>query len=126
MLWIPMQNESVPNDPVLLTTAADDMEAKIIESKLRSENIPCLLRYQGTSDIAKTYCGNSNFPVEILVPASAKEAAQEIITSVGEIPEQSEETAPPEDSSYAETLKKLLLYGIILFAGVLILYFLFR
>ena len=42
-------------NPVLLTTAADDMEAEVIKAKLEAEGIPVYLRYRESGDSAEEY-----------------------------------------------------------------------
>jgi predicted DNA-binding protein (UPF0278 family) len=68
----------------LVATANDGIEAEIIEAKLKAADIPVLTRYRESGDFLKIYMGNSCFGVDLYVPASLKEEAQEIL-SINEI-----------------------------------------
>lgn len=69
-------------DGVYLCTADDSMEADIIESKLRSENIPCLRKYIGASNFLEITMGRSlTNPIDIYVPAAALGDAENIIVA---------------------------------------------
>ncbi|QIB69663.1 DUF2007 domain-containing protein [Aminipila butyrica] len=68
---------------VYLCTAKDSFEADLLESKLRSENIPCEKRYQGASNFLEIALGaNSAYPIDIYVPESTLEDARNIIVPV--------------------------------------------
>ncbi len=87
------QNKKPWRDGVYLCTAKNSFEADILESKLRSENIPCVKKYKGASNFLEVFMGsNSAFPIEIYVPESTLEDAQNIVVAVpileDEIPEE--------------------------------------
>lgn len=70
-------------DGVFLCTAMNSFEADIMESKLRSENIPCLKKYEGASNYLEIFMGaNSMFPIDIYVPEETLEDAKNIIVAV--------------------------------------------
>lgn len=68
---------------VYLCTAKDSFEADLLESKLRSENIPCEKRYQGASNFLEIAMGaNSAFPIDLYVPEETIEDARNVIVAV--------------------------------------------
>jgi len=68
---------------VYLCTAKSSFEADILESKLRSENIPCIKRYKGASNFLEIAMGsNVAYPIEIYVPEALLEDAQNVIVAV--------------------------------------------
>ncbi|MEG1585095.1 MAG: DUF2007 domain-containing protein, partial [Anaerovorax sp.] len=70
-------------DGVYLCTAKNSIDADILESKLRSEQIPCVKKYQGASNFLEVFMGsNSAYPIEIYVPEQALEDAKNIILTV--------------------------------------------
>lgn len=70
-------------DGVYLCTVYDTIEADILESKLLSENIPCIRNYEGAGNYAEIVLGR-NFAtgIEIYVPSDALEDAKNIIVPV--------------------------------------------
>lgn len=80
-------------DGVYLCTTKDSFEADILESKLRSEGIPCIKKYKGASNFLEIFMGtNSAFPIDLYVPEETLEDAKNIIVAVplasDEIPEE--------------------------------------
>ncbi|WP_164914397.1 putative signal transducing protein [Aminipila luticellarii] len=68
---------------VYLCTAKDSFDADLLESKLRSEDIPCERRYQGAGNFLEIALGaNSTFPIDIYVPEETLEDAKNIIVAV--------------------------------------------
>ena len=68
---------------VFLCTTKNSFEADLLESKLRSENIPCVKRYKGASNFIEIMMGsNSAFPIDIYVPEKDLEDARNIIVAV--------------------------------------------
>lgn len=68
---------------VFLCTTKDSMEADILESKLRSEGIPCLKKYRGASNFLEIAMGqNTAFPIDLYVPEETLEDAKNIIIPV--------------------------------------------
>lgn len=68
---------------VYLCTAKDSFEADLLESKLRSEDIPCEKRYQGASNFLEIAMGaNSAFPIDLYVPEATLEDARNVIVAV--------------------------------------------
>ena len=65
---------------VYLTTVYTNMEAEIVESKLRSEGIPSIKRYNGASNFIEIFAGtNTTQDVDIYVPEQELEEALIII-----------------------------------------------
>lgn len=68
---------------VYLCTAKDSFEADLLESKLRSENIPCEKRYQGASNFLEIAMGaTSAFTIDLYVPEDTIEDARNVIVAV--------------------------------------------
>ena len=68
---------------VYLCTANTSFEADILESKLRSENIPCVKRYRGASNSLEIIMGSSiTQPIDIYVPGRLLEDARNTIVAV--------------------------------------------
>ena len=68
---------------VYLCTAKSSFEADLLESKLKSENIPCVKRYKGASNFLEIAMGsNTMFPIDIYVPESTLEDAKNVIIAV--------------------------------------------
>ena len=68
---------------VYLCTAKNSFEADILESKLRSENIPFVRRYKGASNFLEIAMGaNMTQPMAIYVPEKLLEDAQNVIVAV--------------------------------------------
>ncbi len=68
---------------VFLCTTRDSMEADILESKLRSEGIPCLKKYRGASNFMEIAMGqNVAFPIDLYVPEETLEDAKNIIIPI--------------------------------------------
>lgn len=62
-----------------LLNVPDDIEARIIESKLKLYGIPVMRKYRGSSAYVNLYAGNTVFGIDLYVPSRALEAAKEII-----------------------------------------------
>jgi hypothetical protein len=72
---------------VYLTTVYTNMEAEIVESKLRSEGVPSIKRYNGASSFIEIFAGtNTTQDIDIYVPTQELETALDIIvpTPIGE------------------------------------------
>ena len=68
---------------VYLCTARTSFEADILESKLKSENIPCVKKYRGASNFLEIMMGsNTTFPIDIYVPKRTLEDARNVIVAV--------------------------------------------
>jgi hypothetical protein len=68
---------------VYLCTTRSSFEADILESKLRSENIPCLRKYRGASNFLEIAMGaNTTHPIDIYVPEAVLEDAKNAIVAV--------------------------------------------
>ena len=75
------ENKKKPwRDGVYLCTAADSMEAEILESKLRGEGIPSERRHRGAGNFLEIFMGaNSICPVDLYVPADSLADARNVI-----------------------------------------------
>ncbi len=70
-------------DGVYLCTADSSFQADLLESKLRSEGIPCVKKYQAASNFIEIAMGNNNaYPIDLYVPEQALEDAKNIIVPV--------------------------------------------
>ena len=68
---------------VFLCHAKTSLEADILESKLRAEDIPCVKKYKGASNFIEIAMGSSSaFDIDIYVPADKLEDARNIIVPV--------------------------------------------
>ena len=68
---------------VYLCTVKSSFEADLLESKLRSEDIPSIKRYRGASNFLEIAMGsNVTHPIEIYVPEELLEDAQNVIVPV--------------------------------------------
>lgn len=68
---------------VYLTTVINSLDADILESKLRSEGIPCEKRYEGASNCLEILMGqNVTYPIELYVPEECLEDAKNVIIPV--------------------------------------------
>ena len=68
---------------VYLCTAKTSFEADIFESKLRSENIPCVKRHRGAGNFIEIAMGATiTHPIEIYVPEKLLEDARNVIIAV--------------------------------------------
>ena len=62
--------------------AKTSLEADILESKLKSEGIPCIKKYKSVSFLEAAMGASTTFPIDIYVPENALEDAQNIILAV--------------------------------------------
>ena len=66
-----------------LTTVKSSFEADLLESKLRSEDIPCVKRYRGASNALEILMGtNVMHPIDLYVPKETLEDAMNIIVAI--------------------------------------------
>ncbi len=66
-----------------LCTVTESFQADLLESKLRSENIPCQRKYVGSSNYLEIVFGNSMVgSIELYVPEECLEDARNIIVPV--------------------------------------------
>lgn len=64
-----------------LTTVANSIEADVMESLLRAENIPVLRKYKEAGAYLDIYMGSTSFGVDMYVPSRLLEQARELINS---------------------------------------------
>ena len=69
------------NNYVYLITLNDEMEARIIESKLKFYGIPVLMKHKGEGAFLSILLGSSNMPIDIYVEDNRVEEAKEILKS---------------------------------------------
>lgn len=68
---------------VFLCRTDNSFQADLLESKLRSEGIPCMKKYLGGSNAIEILMGrNDAFPIDLYVPAECLEDAQNVIVPV--------------------------------------------
>lgn len=64
---------------IFLMTAYDEIEAKIIESKLKYYDIPVILKHHGAGQVLSVIAGFSRMPVDILVGKEDLQDARDIM-----------------------------------------------
>lgn len=70
-------------DGVYLCSVKSGIQAEILESKLRSEGIPCERRYKGSSNYMEIVLGRDFAgKIDLYVPAQALEDAKNIILPI--------------------------------------------
>jgi hypothetical protein len=80
MIYKEEERKEAWRDGVYLCTATDNVEADILESKLRGEGIPCERRWKGAGNFLEIFMGVNNIcPIELYVPAESLADAQNII-----------------------------------------------
>lgn len=92
-----------------LINVADDIEARIIESKLKLYGIPVMRKYRGASAYVNLYTGNTMFGIDLYVPSRALDTAKDIIkTSSTDISCDCEDDADAdnENGNYDESLNE--------------------
>lgn len=68
---------------VYLCTADSSFQADLLESKLKSEGIPCVKKYQAASNFIEIAMGNNNaYPIDLYVPEETLEDAKNIIVPI--------------------------------------------
>lgn len=68
---------------VFLCRCGDSFQADLIESKLRSEGIPCVKKYLGASNFIEIFMGNNSaYPIDIYVPEEFLADAECVIVPV--------------------------------------------
>lgn len=68
---------------VFLCRTDNSFQADLLESKLRSEGIPCMKKYLGGSNAIEILMGrNDAFPIDLYVPAVCLADAQNVIVPV--------------------------------------------
>lgn len=94
----PPDNFTDLGEAVVAKEVQDEFEAEILISKLNSCGIPAYLRHSQFGEVAKVYCGRSNFPISIMVPSSKLSEALEILSdNGGEFDFSEAEDFPPPD-----------------------------
>lgn len=96
-------------DGVFLCTVNNSFEADLLESKLKSEGIPCLRKFQGASNFLEIFMGtNSAYPIDLYVPESALEDAKNIIVAVPISSDDFQEEPVDFDSMTEEEIDELI------------------
>ncbi len=82
-----MEDKKNFDDEVLLTTVADLVEAQIIESILKTNDISINTRFRGTGAYMSVYMGNSKHGIDIYVGARNVERAKQLLEAESELSE---------------------------------------
>ena len=85
----------------LLVSAADGMEAAMLEARLQSAGIPVLCKHRESGGYLDIYMGMSRFGVDLYVPADRLEEARDLLDGGPEAVEPGEEPVlmeVPEES----------------------------
>lgn len=91
------QKEIQANDqPQLMITVSDDMEADRIAAALEDEGIPVAREYSREMQASSVLMGNAVGEIRLLVPSSEEERAREILIGIGAL-ESGEEAEPEEE-----------------------------
>ena len=78
-----VKEKKVWRDGVFLCTVENSFEADILESKLKSEGIPCVKKYKGAGNYMEIFMGQRlSFPIDIYVPEETLEDAKNIIIPI--------------------------------------------
>jgi len=78
-----MKEKKEWRDGVFLCTAQTSFEADLLESKLRSEGIPCVKKYRGATNFLEIAMGsNVAHAIELYVPEDTLEDAKNVIVAV--------------------------------------------
>ncbi len=75
------REEGEPEEWTFLMNVADGPEVDIVESLLNSNGLPTMRKHKGAGDFTKIYMGISNFGIDLYVPKSRLEEANEIIAA---------------------------------------------
>ena len=113
--WERYFSEGGADHAAFLQTVFSDTEADLVESLLRAYEIPLLRKYRQGGVFLKVATGGSNMGVDLFVPSSALQRAQEILNAPSErITQEMLESVPPEfreeepESDYdAQRVRKL-------------------
>ena len=96
-------------DGVYLCTAKNSFEADLLESKLRSEGIPCIKKFKGASNFLEIFMGsNSTDPIDLYVPEDTLEDAKNVIVAVPLLSDDIPEEPIDFDSLSEEELQELI------------------
>lgn len=68
------------SEEALLISVRDDMEAKILESKLNAYGVPTLIKYRGSGQFLSFAMATTIYGVDIYVPAELLQEAKDIIS----------------------------------------------
>jgi hypothetical protein len=90
-----------------LITAADEIQADILESKLKFYGIPVRRKYRESGDYLKVYMGATPFGIDLFVPGELLEQASELISKEPDTDTSVIDTGPEavEDSGQEEQNK---------------------
>ncbi len=104
--WERYFDNNQQDQPAFLQTVTSDLDADFTESLLRSYGIPVLRKYKLTGGYLKVAMGATNLGVDLYVPASVLQQAQDILSAPHEritpelienAPEEEKEQAPDPD-----------------------------
>lgn len=87
-----------PEELLLVATAASEMEAEILKSKLEAAGIFVFPRHRESGDFLKIYMGSTPFGIDLYVPSSSVREAQELLA----ITEIADEEIAEEDREATE------------------------
>ena len=80
----------------LLITVPDEVQATVVESLLRSCDIPAARTYREAGSYVRVFTGGSSFGIDIYVPSYRLDEAQELLdANASQIPDIMDKTAPP-------------------------------
>lgn len=85
------------NQPQLMITVSDEMEADRITAALEDEGIPVAREYSKEMQATSVLMGNAVGEIRLLVPSCEEERAREILVGIGALESESEEEPQPEE-----------------------------
>jgi hypothetical protein len=98
-----LTDESVAGKPqeyeaeAFLVSAGSDMQADILESKLKFYGIPVMRKYRENGGYLKIYMGATPFGIDLYVPSTLLEDARELIANKAEATEATDGSCPEFD-----------------------------
>ncbi|NLM72558.1 MAG: DUF2007 domain-containing protein [Clostridiaceae bacterium] len=120
------------NDIEYLMTAADNIEADIIESILKPSGIPVLKKYRETGHYMTLVLGKSNYGIDLFVPGDRVVEARELVKTAGTVedkdilsdPSFRDEKLAAENEEFLKTLgrRNLWMAAIFIAAAAVLIY----
>jgi hypothetical protein len=90
----------------LLVSAADSVEAEILESFLKAQGIPVLKKYPEAGGFLDIYMGTTAFGIDLYVPVDRLDEARDIVAGCRESAVEGAEPPGGEDRYYGRKFRK--------------------
>ncbi len=72
-----------PEEFICIFTAADDIQARMVEELFRANEIPCFRKDKYNADFMNVYGGNSKMGTEIFISSVHRESAESLLNGIG-------------------------------------------